>query len=91
MSPDWQVGPLAVPVHGLFVALGVLAATVVFCYEARRRGAVDEQSAVAVAGALIGGAVGMRLSGWARHLDFADNPNLAQAWQFGSKSILGGL
>lgn len=96
MVPEWQVGPffgmsVAVPVHGLFVALGVLAATVVFSYEARRRGAVNEQSVVAVAGALIGGAIGMRLSGWARHLDFDANPNLAQAWQFGSKSILGGL
>jgi phosphatidylglycerol---prolipoprotein diacylglyceryl transferase len=88
---EWQVGAVAVPVHGLFVALGVLAATVVFTYEARRRGAVNEQSVVAVAGALIGGAIGMRLSGWARHLDFGANPNLAQAWQFGSKSILGGL
>ncbi|WP_197383301.1 prolipoprotein diacylglyceryl transferase [Mycolicibacterium mengxianglii] len=95
MSPVWRLpflgSSVAVPVHGLFVALGVLAATVVFTYEARRRGAVNDQSLVAVAGALIGGAIGMRLSGWIRHLDFEANPNLAQAWQFGSKSILGGL
>ena len=52
---------------------------------------MNEQSAVAVAGALIGGAIGMRLSGWARHLDLAANPSLAQAWQYGSRSILGGL
>jgi prolipoprotein diacylglyceryltransferase len=71
-------GPVAVPVHGLFVALGVLAATVVFWVEARRRGAVSEQS-LAVTGALLGGAIGMRLSGWARHLDFGSNPTLAQA------------
>jgi len=89
--PSWHVGPVAVPIHGLFVALGVLAAMVVFVAEARRRGAVNEQSAVAVAGALIGGAIGMRLSGWARHLDLAANPSLAQAWQYGSRSILGGL
>ena len=74
MVPSWHVGPVAVPIHGLFVALGVLAAMVVFVAEARRRGAVNEQSAVAVAGALIGGAIGMRLSGWARHLDLAANP-----------------
>lgn len=91
MVPSWHVGPVAVPIHGLFVALGVLAAMVVFVAEARRRGAVNEQSAVAVAGALIGGAIGMRLSGWARHLDLAANPSLAQAWQYGSRSILGGL
>ncbi|KWX25472.1 diacylglyceryl transferase [Mycolicibacterium wolinskyi] len=91
MEPVWQVGPATVPVHGLFVALGVFAAMLVFIAEARRRGAVNEQSVVAVAGALVGGAIGMRLSGWAQHLDFSANPSLAQAWQFGSRSILGGL
>ena len=91
MVPEWHLGPVAVPVHGLFVALGVLTAALVFAAEARRRGAVNEQSLVAVAGALIGGAIGMRLSGWARHLDFGANPSLAEAWQFGSRSILGGL
>ncbi|MCB0949327.1 MAG: prolipoprotein diacylglyceryl transferase [Mycobacterium sp.] len=91
MVPQWHLGPVTVPVHGLFVALGVLTAAVVFAAEARRRGAVNEQSVVAVAGALIGGAVGMRLSGWARHLNPGSNPSLAEAWQFGSRSILGGL
>ncbi|CAN5667031.1 prolipoprotein diacylglyceryl transferase [soil metagenome] len=91
MVPQWHVGPATVSVHGLFIALGVLAAAIVFTAEARRRGAMNDQSLVAVAGALVGGAIGMRLSGWAEHLDFRTNPSLAQAWQFGSKSILGGL
>ncbi len=91
MAPSWYVGPVALPIHGLFMASGVLAAMVVFVAEARRRGAVNEQSVVAVTGALVGGAIGMRLSGWARHLDFGANPSLSQAWEFGSRSILGGL
>lgn len=91
MVPQWHLGPVTIPVHGLFVALGVFAAMLVFVAEARRRGAVNEQSVVAVAGALVGGAIGMRLSGWARHLDFSANHSLAQAWEFGSRSILGGL
>lgn len=91
MTPEWHLGPVAVPVHGVFVGLGVLAALVVFVAEARRRGAVNEQSVVAASGALVGGAIGMRLSGWARHLDLTANPSLAEAWQFGSRSILGGL
>ncbi len=91
MIPEWQIGPVTISVHGLFIGLGVFAAMVVFAAEARRRGAQTEQSVVAVTGALIGGAIGMRLSGWTRHLDFDSNPSLAQAWQFGSKSILGGL
>ncbi len=91
MTPLWRLGPITVPVHGLFIALAVVAAAAMFTAEARRRGAMNEQSLVAVAGALIGGAVGMRLSGWARHIDVDANTNLAYAWQFGSKSILGGL
>lgn len=89
--PQWQIGPVQVPVHGLFVGLGVLAAVIVFVHEARRRGAVNEQSLVAVTGALVGGAIGMRASGLVRHLDFSANPTVAQAWEYGSKSILGGL
>jgi hypothetical protein len=39
-------------------------------------------SLVAVTGALVGGAVGMRLSGWARHLDFGANQTLTDAWRY---------
>ncbi|MGE2818245.1 prolipoprotein diacylglyceryl transferase [Mycobacterium heidelbergense] len=91
MVPQWRVGPLALPVHGVFVGLGVLAATVVFVAEARRRDAMNEQSLIAVTGALVGGAIGMRLSGWAQHIDFRFNPTVLRVWEFGSRSILGGL
>lgn len=91
MVPQWRVGPLNLPVHGVFVGLGVLAAAGVFLVEARRRDAMNEQSLVAVTGALVGGAIGMRLSGWARHVDIRLNPTLLQAWEYGSRSILGGL
>jgi phosphatidylglycerol:prolipoprotein diacylglycerol transferase len=89
--PELRIGPLAVPTHGFFVGLGVLVAGVVFVLEARRRGALREESLVAVTGALVGGAVGMRLSGWAEHLDPDLNPSLLEAWMFGSRSVLGGL
>jgi hypothetical protein len=88
---QWRIGPLMLPVHGVFLGLGVLAAAPVFIAEARRRDAVNEQSLVAVTGALVGGAIGMRLSGWAEHLDLRLNPTLLQAWEYGSRSILGGL
>lgn len=82
---------MLLPIHGVFVGLGVLVAAVVFAAEARRRGAVNDQSLVAVTGALVGGAIGMRLSGWAQHVDVRLNPTLLQAWELGSRSILGGL
>jgi hypothetical protein len=34
---------LSIPVHGLFVGLGVLAAALVFVAEARRRGQTDQR------------------------------------------------
>ncbi|MET7458996.1 prolipoprotein diacylglyceryl transferase family protein [Nonomuraea sp. NPDC005501] len=73
------------PLHEIFVGLGVLVASVVFVREARRRGALSEQSLVAVTGALVGGAIGMRLAGWMETLDLQD------LWLYGSRSILGGL
>ncbi|MEV4370618.1 prolipoprotein diacylglyceryl transferase family protein [Nonomuraea sp. NPDC049637] len=73
------------PYHEIFVGLGVLVAAVIFVREARARGALNEQSLVAVTGALVGGAIGMRLAGWLETLDLAD------LWLYGSRSILGGL
>lgn len=73
------------PLHEIFVGLGVMVASVVFVREARRRGALNEQSLIAVTGALVGGAIGMRLAGWVETLD------LRHLWLYGSRSILGGL
>jgi prolipoprotein diacylglyceryl transferase len=73
------------PYHEIFVGLGVFVASVVFVREARSRGALNEHSLIAVTGALVGGAIGMRLAGWLETL------NLADLWLYGSRSILGGL
>ncbi len=58
-----------IPTHGLFVGLGVLAAVVVFVHEARRRGHTDDRLLIVVTGALVGGAVFMRLGTWLQHVD----------------------
>ncbi|MBB4934648.1 prolipoprotein diacylglyceryl transferase [Lipingzhangella halophila] len=91
MVPELNVLGLAIPTHGFFVGLGVLVAAVVFTAETRRRGMVRYENLVAVTGALVGGAIGMRLSGWAAQVDLSGLPSLAAAWEFGSRSILGGL
>ncbi|WP_194818681.1 prolipoprotein diacylglyceryl transferase [Nocardia sp. XZ_19_385] len=74
-----------IPTHGFFVALGVVAASVVFVLECRRRNALGEESLVAVTGALVGGAIGMRLSSLVETLD------PYESWMFGARSVLGGL
>ena len=84
-----SLGP--VPTHPLFVGLGVLAAAVVFVLEARRRGQTDEKVVYVVVGALLGGAVFMRLGTWLQHLDLRQNASLAEQWLYGNRSILGGL
>lgn len=83
------LGP--VPTHGLFVGLGVLAAVVVFVHEARRRGHTDDRLLVVVTGALVGGALFMRLGTWLQHVDLRTNATLAEQWAYGNRSILGGL
>jgi phosphatidylglycerol:prolipoprotein diacylglycerol transferase len=80
-----------VPTHGLFVGLGVLAAALVFVSEARRRGHSDERLLIVVTGALVGGAVFMRLGTWLQHVDLRQNATFAEQWAYGNRSILGGL
>jgi phosphatidylglycerol---prolipoprotein diacylglyceryl transferase len=87
----FHIGGIAVPTHDFFVGLGVLVALLVFCREATRRDQVRFETLVVVAGALVGGAVGMRLAGLFQHLDPAANLALVEAWMFGARSILGGL
>ncbi len=84
-----SIGP--VPTHDLFVGLGVLAAVLVFVAEARRRGQTDERIVYVVLGALVGGAVFMRLGTWMQHLDLRENASLTEQWLYGNRSILGGL
>lgn len=86
-----QVGRIAVPTHDFFVALGILVAATVIFWEARSRGQLTYGTLVAVTGALVGGAIGMRLSGLLPHLDAGSNPTLVQAWEYGARSVLGGL
>jgi len=86
-----ELGGVSVRSHEFFVGLGVALAALVVWLEARRRQLMSDGLLVAVAGGLIGGALGMRASGLVRSLDPAHNPSLATAWQDGAKSVLGGL
>lgn len=82
---------LGVDTHGFFVGLGVLAAVVVFVTEARRRGHTDDRLLIVTTGALVGGALFMRLGTWLQHVDLRANASLAEQWAYGNRSILGGL
>lgn len=83
------IGPL--DTHSVFVALGSVAAVVVFVVLARQRGPVDERLYAVVAGGLVGGALLMRLGTWWQHLDPRDNAGLLEQWAYGNRSVLSGL
>lgn len=85
------IAGVPVSTHAVFVGLGVAAAVLVFVVEARRRRQTDERILYVVVGALLGGAVFMRLGTWMQHLDPRDNASLLEHWLYGSRSILGGL
>ena len=80
-----------VPTHDLFVLLGIAVAACVFAAEARRRRQTDERVLYVVLGALLGGAVFMRLGTWLQHVDLRQNAGLVEQWVQGNRSILGGL
>jgi prolipoprotein diacylglyceryltransferase len=82
---------LPIGTHNLLVGLGVVAATVVFLVEVRRRGISDDRIWVIVAGALLGGAVFARLGTWLEHIDLRRNATLMEQWLYGNRSILSGL
>ena len=82
---------LPIPTHGFFVGLGVVLAAAVFVVEARRRGQRDDRLLYVVTGALLGGAILMRLGTWLQHVDLRDNASFAEQWFYGNRSILSGL
>jgi prolipoprotein diacylglyceryltransferase len=82
---------LTVGTHEFFVGLGVAVAAVVAVLEARRRGMWGDGMLVAIAAGLVGGAVGMRAAGFLRDPTVVLDAGVAQVWQYGAKSVLGGL
>jgi prolipoprotein diacylglyceryltransferase len=91
MLPVVVVAGLPLNTHDVFTALGIAVAFLVFLAEAWRRRAPGFPMFVAVTGALVGGAIGERLSGLAADLAMPGPTALVSAWEYGSRSILGGL
>jgi prolipoprotein diacylglyceryl transferase len=87
----FHVGSVGIPTHPFFVGLGLVLAAGLFLAEARRRGRLDEAMGWIVAGTLLGGAVGARLSTLWGYVDTAAHPSVTGAIVDGGKSILGGL
>jgi phosphatidylglycerol:prolipoprotein diacylglycerol transferase len=86
-----HLGPVPIGTHDVLVALGVLAACLVFVAEVRRRKVVDDRIWIVVAGALVGGALLGRLGTWVQHVDLRQNASLVEQWLYGNRSILSGL
>lgn len=77
--------------HDLFVGLGVAVAALVLWLQVRHHQLRDERLFYIVTGAVVGGAIFMRLGTWLQHLDLRENATLVEQWLYGNRSILGGL
>ena len=84
-------GEVTIATHEFFVALGVTAALAVVAAQARHTGLTDERLLYVVTGALVGGAVFMRLGTWLQDVDLRDNASVVEHWAHGNRSVLGGL
>lgn len=82
---------LPIGTHEFFVGLGVLVACIVFVAQVRHDGVRDDRIYVIVTGALVGGALLMRMGTWLQHIDLRENATVAEQWLYGNRSILGGL
>ncbi|GAC1563601.1 MAG: prolipoprotein diacylglyceryl transferase [Herpetosiphon sp.] len=87
----FHVGSYAVETHGFFVLVGTFAAMVVFLYEARRRGMLNDQIVTIALGTLACGAIAAKVSTAWEYLALAPHPSLWGMLEDGGKSILGGL
>lgn len=83
---------LALGTHEFFVGFGVAAALAVVAVRLiQTRAGRDERLLFIIAGALVGGAVFMRLGTWLQDVDLRQNASLVEQWLYGNRSILGGL
>lgn len=87
----FRIGDLRVPTHEFFTALGVLVAGALVLRDARKAGRLDDDMWWVIAGALLGGALGARLSTLWTYASTSHHPTVAGAALDGGKSILGGL
>jgi phosphatidylglycerol:prolipoprotein diacylglycerol transferase len=85
------LGPFGAPLHGLFVLLGTAAAALVFLSGARGRRLQAEDTAMLLAGALTGGALGAKLAVVWRFVETDAAPSLFGLLLRGGQSVLGGL
>lgn len=86
----FEIGPLPVRTHDVFVLAGV--GTAVLVMWVRRRGKpADPRLALLVAAAIFSGAVFAKLgTGW-QYLAYSESPTLVGLWLRGGQSVLGGL
>jgi prolipoprotein diacylglyceryl transferase len=87
----FHVGPVPVPTHDFFTALGLLTAVAVVVLEARRRGMADRSMATIAAGALVGAGIGARLGNWWVYVTSGGSLTLPGLLIDSGKSVLGGL
>lgn len=78
-------------VHGLWMAVAIVAGLAVFGWEIRRRRLFDERLWVIAGVSLALGAVASRLGTWFQELDPARNVSVLEWWIGGNRSVLAGL
>lgn len=85
----FRLGQWDMPTHEFFIALGLVAALIVFYLRARARGQLDDRVRWVAVGALLGGGLFARAAAlwqWA----FTGHAWI-DVWLYGGRSVLGGL
>jgi len=82
---------LGVPTHETFTLLGMVVAGALVVHQSHVHGRLDERMWWVIVGAVLGAAVGARLSTLWTYAASSDHPTVAGAVRDGGKSVLGGL
>ncbi|MEM7273776.1 MAG: prolipoprotein diacylglyceryl transferase family protein [Actinomycetota bacterium] len=87
----FEVAGIGLDTHGAFIALGLLAATVLLFHETRRRGRMDQRMIIVALGALLAAGVTSRLGTGIRYLATTPEPTAQGLLVEAGRSLLGGL
>lgn len=87
----FHLGAFGMPTHETFTLLGVFVAGGLVLHQARAGGRLDEGMWWVIAGAVLGAAIGSRLSTLWTYVATSEDPTLSGGVLEGGKSVLGGL
>lgn len=87
----FHVGDFGVPAYSFFVLLGLIIGALIYFYESRRKGRLNEKGFLIAVGALVGGVIGAKLFQWIIDIEYVFENITRIDVLLSGRTIVGGL